>query len=159
MCSFSIFCQINSASQFRFLEPSSSVPPFSSPLPLTPNQLLLGHTTSEVPDMEYGECDRFSARLNYIRSVHTEWWGRWIEEVLPTLIPCRKWKKRTRNLQVGYVVMMEYKGNLVNDYRLALGLWGLSRCPSGGGIRKRNQKYIGESHYKQRRLEKINQVA
>ena len=32
--SFSIYCQINSASKFKFWEPSSPVPPFSSPLML-----------------------------------------------------------------------------------------------------------------------------
>ena len=56
-------------------------------VPLTPNQLLLGHNTAEKPDMLYEECDKFSARLNYIQSLHKEWWQRWIEDVLPTLIP------------------------------------------------------------------------
>ena len=89
-------------------------------MPLTPNQLLLGHTTSEVPEMEYDDCGKFSTRLNYIKSVHDEWWRRWIQDVLPTLIPCRKWKDKKRNLRVGDVVMMVYKGNLVDDYRLAM---------------------------------------
>ena len=89
-------------------------------MPLTPNQLLLGHTTSEVPEMEYDDCDKFSTRLNYIKSVHNEWWRRWIQDVLPTLIPCRKWKDQKRNLRVGDVVMMVYEGNFVNDYRLAM---------------------------------------
>ena len=88
-------------------------------MPLTPNQLLLGHNTAEVPAMEYSESDKFSARLSYIEAVHTEWWQRWIEEVLPTLIPCRKWKNQKRNLGVGDVVMMMYKGNITDDYRLA----------------------------------------
>ena len=69
--------------------------------------------------MEYSEDNRFSARLAYIQSVHAEWWRRWIEDVLPTLIPCRRWKSQKRNLKVGDVVMMVYKGNLVDDYRLA----------------------------------------
>ena len=88
-------------------------------MPLTPNQLLLGHNTAEKPSMEYSEDNRFSARLAYIQSVHTEWWRRWIEDVLPTLIPCRRWKSQKRNLEVGDVVMMVYKGNMVDDYRLA----------------------------------------
>ena len=88
-------------------------------MPLTPNQLLLGHNTIEKPSMEYADDNRFSARLAYIQSVHAEWWRRWIEEVLPTLIPCRKWKYQKRNLRVGDVVMMVYKGNMVDDYRLA----------------------------------------
>ena len=31
-------------------------------MPLTPNQLLLGHNTAEKPSMEYSEDNRFSAR-------------------------------------------------------------------------------------------------
>ena len=81
-------------------------------MPLTPNQLLLGHNTSEKPGMEYQECDKYSARLNYIHSLHSEWWRRWIEDVLPTLVPCRKWQKRRRNLNVGDIVMMRYQGNI-----------------------------------------------
>ena len=42
-----------------------------------------------------------------------------IEEVLPTLIPFRKWKTQKRNLRVGDIVMMRYQGNLVDDYRIA----------------------------------------
>ena len=84
-------------------------------MPLTPNQLLLGHNTSEVPAMEYSESDRFSVRMNYFEAVHAEWWQRWIEEVLPTLIPCRKWKNQMRNLEVGDVVMMMYKGTITDD--------------------------------------------
>ena len=88
-------------------------------VPLTPNQLLLGHNTKEKPSMEYSEDNRLSARLAYIQSIHTEWWKRWIVEVCPTLVPCRKWRSKSRNLQKGDIVMMVYKGNLVNDYRLA----------------------------------------
>ena len=87
--------------------------------PLTPNQLLLGRNTAEVPALNYDECNKFSARIAYVQSVHREWWLRWIEEVLPTLVPCKKWKSPSRNLQVGDIVMMLYKGNLVDDYRLA----------------------------------------
>ena len=87
-------------------------------MPITPNQLLLGHTTSEKPSMEYSEDNRFSARLAYIQSVHAEWWRRWMEDVLPTLIPCRKWKSTKRNMKIGDVAMMLYKGNMVDDYRL-----------------------------------------
>ena len=87
--------------------------------PLTPNQLQLGRNTAEVPAMNYDETNKFTARIAYVQSVHTEWWGRWIQEVLPTLIPCKKWKNIKRNLEIGDVVMLNYKENLVDDYRLA----------------------------------------
>ena len=38
VCSFSIYCQIHSASKVKFLEPSSPVPPFSSPLLMGPTR-------------------------------------------------------------------------------------------------------------------------
>ena len=41
-----------------------------------------------------------------------------MEEVLPKLIPCRKWAARSRNLSVGDIVMMVYPGSMVDDYRL-----------------------------------------
>ena len=87
--------------------------------PLTPNQLLLGHNTAEKPAMEYDVTDKYSARLAYVQSIHKEWWRRWIEEVLPTLIPVRKWKSQKRNMREGDIVMMKYQGNLVDDYRIA----------------------------------------
>ena len=87
--------------------------------PLTPNQLLLGRNTAEVPPMEYDVSNRFCARVAYVQNVHTEWWARWIEEVMPTLIPCKKWKSKQRNMMKGDVVMLNYKGNLVDDYKLA----------------------------------------
>ena len=87
--------------------------------PLTPNMMLLGRNTAEVPAMNYASDSRFCSRVGYVQSIHEEWWSRWIVEVLPTLIPCRKWKQPHRNLCVGDIVMLNYKGNLVDDYRLA----------------------------------------
>ena len=87
--------------------------------PLTPNQLQLGRNTAEVPAMDYDPSNKFSARLAYVENVHKHWWDQWIIEVLPTLIPVRKWKNPAKNLQVNDIVMMLYKGNLVDDYRLA----------------------------------------
>ena len=89
-------------------------------IPLTPNQLLLGHNTAEKPDVDYLESETYSARLNYLKELHKLWWQKWIENVLPTLIPCRKWQRKCRNMQKGDVVLMRYAGNLVDDYRLGL---------------------------------------
>ena len=87
--------------------------------PLTPNQLQLGRNTAEVPAMNFDPSNKFSRRLAYVESVHKEWWNRWVIEVLPTLIPCPKWKSQKRNFKVNDVVMLHYRGNLVDDYRLA----------------------------------------
>ena len=87
--------------------------------PITPNQLLLGKTDDTAPPLEYAEDDRLTARLAYISNVYESWWKAWHKQVLPTLIPCRKWRKKDRNLQVGDVVHMYYSGSIKDDYRLA----------------------------------------
>ena len=74
--------------------------------PLSPNQLLLGRNTAEVPSMEYDQHHKFNARIAYVQNVHKDWWDKWIVEVLPTLVPYRKWKSSKRNLKKGDVVTL-----------------------------------------------------
>ena len=87
--------------------------------PLTPNHLLIGRSDGEVPPLEYEDTGKHTARLAYVTGVYQAWWDAWIQQVLPSLMPIRKWRTRTKNLQVGDVVMLYYPGNLKDDYRLA----------------------------------------
>ena len=89
------------------------------PAPITPNHLLLARSTSEPTKLEYDEGDKFSRRLAFVQSLQDEWWRRWISEVLPTLVPCKKWKKPKSNLKVGDIVMVIYSNNFTDDYRIA----------------------------------------
>ena len=73
-------------------------------LPLTLNHSLLGRSTIETPAMDFDEADRFSARLAYVQQVYQAWWDRWIQDVLPTLVPCRRWKDAMKNLKPGDIV-------------------------------------------------------
>ena len=87
--------------------------------PITPNQLLLGKTDDTAPPLDYADDDRLTARLAYVSNVFESWWNAWHKQVLPTLVPCHRWKKKYRNLEVGDVVHMYYTGSLKDDYRLA----------------------------------------
>ena len=88
-------------------------------MPITPNHLLLGRATIDVPDMDYDPSSKFSARLAYVEQVYKTWWDKWIQDVLPTLVPCKRWKQIHRNVRVGDVVMMKYAGSIKDEYRLA----------------------------------------
>ena len=89
-------------------------------LPLTPNHLLLGRATIEVPELNYDEANKFSARLAYVQKVFSSWWNLWIRDVLPTLVPCKRWKNAQKNLKPDDIVMLQhYEGNLHDDYRIA----------------------------------------
>ena len=87
--------------------------------PLTPNQLLIGRSTSEPPLMEFDRNDRFTARQEYVEQLHQAWWARWTKEVFPTLVPCKRWREIRRNLKKHDIVMMMYPGQIKDDYRIA----------------------------------------
>ena len=87
--------------------------------PITPNQLLLGTTDENAPPFQYDESDNLTARLAYIASVYKCWWQAWYDQVLPTLIPCKKWKTESRNLEVNDIVFLWYPSSIQDEYRLA----------------------------------------
>ena len=129
-------------------------------IPLTPNHLLLGRATAEVPDMDYDPEDKFSARLAYIQQVFRAWWDRWIQDVLPTLVPCKRWKEVRKNIKQGDIVMMRYTGNMEHDYRLARVLEvfpdskGLVRTVKVG-FRKRDKREKPDQYWKKPLSEEI----
>ena len=89
-------------------------------LALTPNHLLLGRSSSEPFTVEFDENDKFSKRMSYVQTIHDQWWNIWMRDVLPTLVPCKRWKKPQYNLQIGDIVMVTFPGNITNDYRIAM---------------------------------------
>ena len=129
-------------------------------LPLTPNHLLLGKATIDVPDMDFDETERFSARLAYVQQVYQAWWDRWIQDVLPTLVPCKRWKDISKNLKQGDIVMMKYSGNINDDYRLARVLEvfpdkkGLVRTVKVG-FRRRDKREKPEVYWKKPLVEEV----
>ena len=87
--------------------------------PVTPNQLLLGKTDDDAPPLDYEEDDKLTARLAYVSSVYDAWWRAWYSQVLPTLVPCTRWRKEVRNIEVGDIVFMFYPSSIKDEYRLA----------------------------------------
>ena len=87
--------------------------------PITPNHLLLGKSDDTALPLDYDDDDRLTARLAYVSSVYGTWWQSWHKQILPTLVPCSKWKQVHRNLERGDIVHMYYPGSLKDDYRIA----------------------------------------
>ena len=88
--------------------------------PITPNQLLLRKTDDDAPALDYEENDKFTARLAYVSSVYDAWWRSWYQQVLPSLVPCKKWRNEVRNIEVGDIVFMFYPSSIKDEYRLAM---------------------------------------
>ena len=51
-------------------------------------------------------------------NVYDSWWKNWIKQVLPTLVPIRRWRKVKQNLCVDDIVMIEYANPLKDEYRI-----------------------------------------
>ena len=88
-------------------------------LPLTPNDMLLGRCSPIHPPMQYSVEDKFSQRVAFVNAVEQEWWKRWKLNVLPTLFPARKWRKKEENLVVGDIVLLLKEGLVKDNYTLA----------------------------------------
>ena len=88
-------------------------------MPITPNMLLLGRSSDLSPPLVYSDDDKFSTRLAYVAQVEQEWWDRWYKNVMPTLFPYKRWKKRKENVKVGDIVLLWYSGHFKDDYCLA----------------------------------------
>ena len=129
-------------------------------MPLTPNQLLLGRSNIEVPSMSYNEDCKYSARLSYVQQVYNAWWSKWIDTVLPTLVPCKRWKDIRKNVKRGDIVLMKYPGNVEDDYRRARVLEvypdykNLVRTVKVG-YRKRDKREKPKDYWKKRLTEQI----
>ena len=91
-------------------------------VPLTPNLLLLGKTSTgdlNSSAIEDGE-DRFSRRAALVDKLERSWWDLWFRTCFGSLFPFDKWKETMGNLKVGDIVLCGHEKRLgKGEYRLA----------------------------------------
>ena len=88
------------------------------PAPITPNHLLLGRATSEAVQGPFINTTNVNKRLRFLQNMVEDWWKRWYEGVLPSLVTSYKWHRRHRNVQEGDVCLIKYKNELKGTYKL-----------------------------------------
>ena len=90
-------------------------------VPLTPNCLLLGRTSTRVSTLGEAsyEVEDYKGRLRYTRELMTYWEREYEKQVFYSLLPYQKWKdvKRHVNVQVGDVCLLMYPGKIQDRYR------------------------------------------
>ena len=88
---------------------------------ITPNQLLMGRSVNSLPDdTELSEDLPVSARYRVINHVTTTFWNRWCSLVSPGLVVRQKWHEKSRNLQVGDLVMIADTSKIKSKYKLGV---------------------------------------
>lgn len=88
--------------------------------PLTPNHLLLGRASVQVPTMIFDHKASLTKRVAFLEGVKKSFWNKWIQQVFPQLIPSYKWRKPARNMIVGDIVLMKKESELSNSYKMAV---------------------------------------
>ena len=94
--------------------------PGSDPLdggPITPNHLLLGRASSNIPDHRYSNVN-LTKRIRFQQTIVEEFWKKWKIAVFHSLVPQYKWHKTQKNVQIGDVVLVNDDGALVGEYKL-----------------------------------------
>lgn len=74
---------------------------------LTPNHFLLGSSSSTPIVGTFDDSDMFLRKQwRKSQALADMFWRRWVKEVLPELLPRRKWNEEVKPLQVGDVVLV-----------------------------------------------------
>ena len=99
--------------------------------PLTPNHLVLGRATADIPPHPFQEAKTYRKRFEYVQSLVQLFWSRFQREYLQTLMQRTKWKRKERPLKIGDVVLMV-------DENVNRGKWNLARVievfPGNDGV-------------------------
>ena len=92
----------------------------SCPAPITPNHLLLGRASADVPQgpFDHEKSKSTTKRFRFLQEIVNQWWESWYQLVFPSLVPSYKWLQRHRNVKVGDVCLIKYRNETRSTYRL-----------------------------------------
>ena len=91
-----------------------------APDPITPNDLILGRASSDVPQgtFDLNQTRNINRKFRFLQQLVSEWWEKWYEIAFPSLVPNYKWLHRHRNVRVGDVCLIRYRKEIRSSYRL-----------------------------------------
>lgn len=87
---------------------------------LSPNDLLLGRATADVPQGPFKERASNAYRFDFLQQIVNAFWKRWIREVFPSMVVEPKWHVEQRNLKEGDVVLMQDANAVRGEWRKAV---------------------------------------
>ena len=83
-------------------------------VPITPNMLLLGRSSTEPPDtyVQPDDGHKLTRRMKFIHEVEEQWWRMWFCQIWHDLFPRNKWIQERENLEKGDVCLKGYSQSL-----------------------------------------------
>jgi hypothetical protein len=90
--------------------------------PLTPNHLVRGRASPDIPHGPYEDTKNSRKRFQYTQTIANHFWRRFIQEYIPKLIAVErsKWQKKKRQIERGDIV-------LIVENNVPRGKWNLGR--------------------------------
>ena len=73
---------------------------------LCPNDILLGRATNTVPQGPFRHTENPRHRFEFCQKIVDSFWKKWSRDVLPSLVPRKKWNAERRNVAVNDFVIM-----------------------------------------------------
>lgn len=106
---------------------------------ITPLHLLGGRSTAGVPDVVFKNGSTPTKRLKFLEDLKSEFWRKWFLQVFENLAPSYRWKKKSRNVMAGDVVLVQDSSLFSGKYKLAI----VSEVKNGrdGCVRSVKMKY------------------
>jgi hypothetical protein len=87
---------------------------------LFPNDLLLGRSSNRIPQGPFMEKCTHSQRQRFMVEVVNNFWKRWYREVFPGLVVEPKWHTERRNLEIGYVVLVQDSNEVRGEWKMGI---------------------------------------
>ena len=85
---------------------------------LCPNDLLLGRSTSRIPNGPFTHSTDPRRRFEFIQMITDNFWKKWTRDYFPSLLIQQKWHTAHRNLKVGDVVLIQDSNLIRSQWKL-----------------------------------------
>lgn len=100
-----LFCEIENIINSRPITYNSADP--NDPLPLTPNDILIGHSSSFHPITPSNDKDLIVlSDWRAIQKLADMFWKRWMDEYIPSILNAKKWMNECKNLFENDIVII-----------------------------------------------------
>ena len=73
---------------------------------ICPNDILLGRSSQHVPQGPFRETRNPRHRVEFVQKIVDSFWKSWSKDVLPALVPRKKWNSHCRDIQVNDIVTL-----------------------------------------------------
>ncbi|XP_073243616.1 uncharacterized protein [Porites lutea] len=89
---------------------------------LCPNDIILSRATNRVPKGLFRHMENPHHRLEFCQKIVVAFWKRWYRDVLPQLMPRKKWSTQSRNVKVNDSVIVADQNPVIRKWNVGRSL-------------------------------------